>query len=384
LFGSCAFAQNKLNLSQGETTEKGYLTTIPYKEIKEKIIIDGVINGKSYKFMLDTGAPMIIFKKLADDLNLLKVNDLLVKDQSNKKDTMTAVMLPNIKIGDVTFNNIPTLISENSIIECFGIDGIIGSNVLRNSIIQFSSKNKIITITDTPKLLKLKGKSSKLFLDPQSNPFIWIEQRNGKVTAREQLLFDTGMDGFYDLSMPLYKKYFEKLQLFNELSKSFGTYSIGIHGNADATENYKFLLPQLTINDVAFKNVNTQTTYDRNSRVGATLLKYGVVTVDFKNKKFYFEPFQAEKSFDLAEKSWPFNAILDGEKMKIGIIWDKELDKNIKAGDQILQFDDLNFENMTICEMIVSNFKDLKQENAVITLKDGSTGEIKKFEIKKI
>jgi len=383
-FSTIAFAQKPFSLSQGETTEKEYFTTLSYTEIKEKIIIDGVINGKTYKFLLDTGAPMVISEKLSKELNLSKVRDMEIIDQSSLKDTMGIVLLPNIKIGEVNFNNIPTLISEKSLIDCFGIDGIIGSNVLKNSTVQFSSKNKTIIITDMPKRLNLKSKNaSKLFLDGQSNPYIWIEQQNGKTEAREQLLFDTGMDEFYDLSIHNYKKHFEKINLFNEISKSSGAYSMGLHGNAQVSENHKFLLPQLTINNVVFKNVITKTTYDKNSRIGASLLKYGVVTVDYKNKKFYFEPFEQAKTFDIAEKQWPFNAILNDDKLAIGIVWDTSLEKNMKPGDLILQFDDMNFEKMSLCDLVKSNLQGLQKDKATIILRDNVSGEIKQFEIER-
>lgn len=383
LISSFSFAQKPFNFSQGKTTEKGYLTTIPYKEIKEKLIVEGIIDGKTYKFMLDTGAPMVLFKKLSQDLNLAEINNMEIKDQSNKKDTMPAVILPKIKIGEVTFNNIPTLISDSSIFECFGIDGVIGSNVLRNSAVQFSSKEKTITITDSPRRLKLKSKPSKLTLSPQNNPYIWIEHKNENFSGREQLLFDTGMDGFYDISMSIYTEHSEKLAHFNIIAKSSGTFSTGIHGNADVAENYKFLLPELTINNVGFKNVITNTTYDTNSRIGATLLKYGVVTVDYKNKKFYFEPFEEKKSFDLSTKEWPFDAIFIDGKLAIGILWDSSLEKDIKLGDLILQIDEINYENMTMCDLINSSLSKIDRDKAIFALKNASTGEIKRLEIEK-
>lgn len=383
LLSSFLFAQKRFTLSQGKTAEKGYLTTIPYEEIKEKIIIDGIINGKTYKFMLDTGAPMVLFKKLSGDLKLLKVNDMLIEDQSNKKDTMDVAILPAIKIGDVTFNNVPALISDSPFIECFGIDGIIGSNVLRNSVVQFSSKSKTVTITDSPKRLNLKSKASKMLLSEQSNPYIWIEHKNGELGGREQLLFDTGMDGFYDVSMPVYQKHFEKWNHLNVIAKSSGTYSMGIHGNADVNENYKFLLPEMTINGVNFKNITTETTYDKISRIGARLLKYGTVTVDYKNKKFYFEPFEEKKSFDLLKKEWPFNATIIEGKLAIGILWDSTLEKEIKLGDLIVQFGDTNFEKMTICELIRTSLSNIEKDSETIILKDAATGEIKKIEIQR-
>jgi len=381
-FFNLSSAQTPFSLTQGNVTEKDYFTTIHYEEIKEKIIIEGIINGKIYKFILDTGAPMVVSKKLSDELKLQSMRNIEIVDQSSLKDSANVVLLPNIKIGNINFNNIPAIVTKESIFDCFGIDGLIGSNLLKNSIIQFSSREKIIRITDVPKKLDLKSKTgAKLLLDAQSNPFIWIEQVNGKVDAREQLLFDTGMGGLYDLSINHYKKHFEKINLFNFIAQSVGTFSMGFHGNAEANENYKLLLPELAVNKIIFKNVTTTTTYDQNSRIGATLLKYGTVTVDYKNRKFYFEPFEETKSFDIAEKEWPFNAILEDGKMKIGIVWDKTYDEKIKVGDQIIAIGDINYEKMSFCEIVISDLKNLKIEKTVLILKDKASGETKKVEI---
>lgn len=383
LLSFSSLAQKPFSLSQGKTTEKDYLTTIPYEEIKEKIIIEGIINGKTYKFILDTGAPMLIFKKLADKLNLSTAQDVTITDQSNKIDTMETVILPQLKIGEVTFNNIPTLVSDDSVFECFGIDGFIGSNVFRNSAVQFSSINKTVTITDSPKRLKLKSKPSKLVLNPQSNPYIWLEHKDRANDGREQLLFDTGMDGFYDISMRIYKEHFKKMPHLNVVAQASGTFSMGIHGIAEPRENYKFLIPELAINAISFKNVTTETTYDNYSRIGARLLKYGTVTVDYKGKKFYFDPFDGSKSFDLSEKQWPFDAILNDGKLAIGIVWDPSLDNQIKPGDLILQFDGIHFEKMTICDLMRSGISQINKDKAILKLKDIETDEIKQFEIEK-
>lgn len=378
-----SFAQKPFNLSQGKSTEKGYLTTIPYTEVKEKIIVDGIINGKTYKFILDTGAPMLIFRELSDELNLQTIKDLAVKDQSNKTDTMPTVILPKIKVGDVTFNNIPTLVSDSHLIKCFGIHGIIGSNVFRNSAVQFSSKEKTVTITDSPKRLKLKSKPSKLLLSPQSNPYIWVGHNNQEILGREQLLFDTGMAGFYDISMQIYTEHADKFSHLNVIGKSSGTFSAGLHGNADVAENYKFMLPDLTINNIEFKNIITETTYDTNSRVGAGLLKYGIVTVDYKRKKFYFDPFENKDSFDLSTKEWPFNAVMIDGKLAIGIVWDPAFEGRLKHGDWILQIDNTNFETMSECELMLISMPTIATDKATMTVKDGVTGEIRQIEITK-
>lgn len=374
-----------LTANQGTASEKEYLSTIPYKELKGKMIVQATINGKTYHFVLDTGAPMVLSKRLSSELNLPVQSKMEIIDQSGLKDSMEVVSLPRIKIGEINFNDTPALVSTDPVFDCLGIDGLIGSNILRNSTVQFSSRTKSIIITNTPKLLHLKSKyASKMYLDPvQSNPFIWINQKNGKVKAREQLLFDTGMDELYAVSIHNYKKFFDEIGLFNVTAKATGTFTIGIHGNATENENYRFLLPELSINKTALKNVTTETTYDNNSRVGAKLLEYGVATVDYINKRFYFEPFDSSKSFDLTEKSWPFSLIPKDNKMVVGIVWDERYREEINLGDEVIKINEVGYENMSFCELLLTGGIHPKLSETTIVLKDPNTGTIKSLEIRK-
>jgi len=180
-----------------------------------------------------------------------------ISDISGKLDSLQMVSLNNIKLGNITFNNIPTVVAKDfQLFECFKVDGFIGSNLLRNSIVQFASQTHTLTITDVPKQLDLKGKAAiKMITDPsQSNPYINIDILNGKDTVTEELLFDSGSDSFYDISY----KNFKEIQTVSQLkieAQAVGSYSLGLYGPSDEEENYRILIPELKLNGYTFKNV---------------------------------------------------------------------------------------------------------------------------------
>lgn len=66
---SFLYGQNVINANQGYVVQEKYFTTIPYEEVKGKIIVDVVINSKKRKFILDTGAVTVISEKLHNELN---------------------------------------------------------------------------------------------------------------------------------------------------------------------------------------------------------------------------------------------------------------------------------------------------------------------------
>lgn len=377
----------QIDANQGYAEPNEYLVSIPYTEVKGKIIIEVAIAGKKRKFILDTGAPTAISENLYRELLPKSLGKVQISDQSGAKDSINVVSMSGIQINGVTFSDIPAIVTKDSKVffECFGAEGFIGSNLLRNSVIQFDSRTKTITITDNPKQLDLKKKyGNKMELSAaQSNPFVSISLNKGKHTATEKILFDTGDDGFYKLSIGAYKQLSGQLDVFNVIAESEGSFTVGLHGAAQRVYQYAVHIPVLTVNNVEFKNVVAKTTHAETSRFGSAILNHGKATLDYKNKRFYFEPFENKSSIELKEKIWAIDPTVEGEKIVVGIIWDKALEDKINLGDEILQFDGIDYRQMDFCEIVRSNNKSDKAK-AVLTLKDIHNGEIKTVEILKL
>lgn len=381
-----SFGQN-INLNQGYAEPKEYFVSIPYTEVKGKIIIDVVVNKKKRKFILDTGAPTVISDALYEEISPKSLGKIEISDQSGAKDSINVVSLSGIEISNVNFKDIPAVVTKESklFFECFGAEGFIGSNLLRNSIIQFDYRSKTITITDNPKALALKNKySNKMELSvSQSNPFVWIALMKGENTATEKILFDTGDDDLYTISMAAFNQLTKELDVFDKIAGSKGSFSAGLHGIAKDEQHYAVNIPALMFNTMVLNNVITKTTYAETSRFGSAVLKLGKVTLDYKNKKFYFEPYDDKSVVDLEEKIWPIDPILEGDKLVIGIIWDKALKKEINLGDEILEFGGVDYRQLDLCQIVRSNNKSDK-EKARLVIKDRSSGQTKTIEISKL
>jgi predicted aspartyl protease len=178
-FSSFSFAQN-LDLNKGKTQEQNYYSEIKFEYINGKIIIPILINDKTYRFLLDTGAPNLITKKLVDILKLKSLQEIKVSDANDNKSLMNLVELPNLTIGNVVFENSVALSSNdenNLVFDCFNLDGFIGSNIFRNSILQIDTRNKTLIITNDEKKLKLNKKNSieLSLIGNQNSPYIWIK-----------------------------------------------------------------------------------------------------------------------------------------------------------------------------------------------------------------
>ena len=381
------YCQEGFTLNKGHIAQKNFYTIIPYVEINGKIIIEVSINKKKRKFILDTGAPLSITENLYREINPESTQKIPVTDQSGIEDSLNLVSVPIIEIGGIDFIDIPSLVINegNLIAECYGVDGLIGSNLLRNLIIQFNSREKTIVLTDKSKLLNLKRKnSSNLYLTPhQSSPYIKIKLQKNDTTINEDVLFDTGADGFYDLSMGTYNFLSEKYVIFDRIAEGEGSYTFGLHGAAEKQQHYMLSFPALKINNFTFKNVLTNTTHDQSSRIGLDILKYGKVTLNYKDKQFYIEPFDSQKETILTDSTWSVGFTINDNKLNVGIIWDKSLEGKINIGDEVIQFDDYNYQNMDICQLLMLNER-INKSSAILILKDIHTSEIKKITIKRL
>jgi len=367
------------SLNKGETKAKDYYTEITFEYIKSKIIIPVIIEGKTYRFILDTGAPNIISENLFRTIQNDSLSTIPITDINQKKKQLKVVAIPKLILGDVTFENSAALvydINQNKIFECFKIDGFIGSNLLRNSIIQIQLENKLIKLTDNKKRLILKKKNAlkMKLLGIQSNPFIWINFK-GTNTAKEQVLIDTGMDGFYNMSNKNFKV-FENKNLIKIIDSSSGGSSVGLFGLDKKSNQYRFLLPKIKISNITFNNFITKSTNDKYSKIGTEILDYGDIIIDYINKRFYLDSFHEE--INLKKKMLGFNPTLIDNKVVVGFVWSEELKKRISFGDEIIEVNGLKLSDIDLCNFLVidNTFREMEKFNLIIKTQNGETIEL--------
>jgi len=378
-------AQTIKTFNKGKVVQKNYNVSVPYKDINGLVIVETVIKGKTYNFIVDTGAMSVVSQQLYDELGLQSDTGLDVGDSSNLRQNMKRTMLPPVQVGDITFTDVPAVVADNIFFfDCLGIDGFIGSNMMRNSVVKFSYKNKTVSFTDKLKNFSTdKKKSAHLLKDKtQSNPYLKINIKNNDINANETIMFDSGMVGLYDLSLAVYENALsQKLDLFSVLYQAKGAFSLGIHGIESQKEHFMLLTPEINFAGVSFKNITATTTSDTRSRIGSKILSYGDVIVDYPGRHLYFNPYQ-DGAIDLTEKNWPVQSVIKDDKFVVGIVWDAALNDRINEGDEILKFGEFDFSGMPPCESFKLNRKP-QTDTAVMVLKDIKTGEIKNVELVK-
>ncbi len=400
LFVANLYAQNKYTLNVGEIKQKKYHTTFDFENVKGKIIIDVKINNKIRKFILDTGAPTSISAEIKSEGKFKHIINSEVKDANGKSANIDAIQIPEFSINGLVFlNNYALQIEDTSFFKCFKVEGIIGSNSLRNSVVEFDFKAKKITISSNYKSFEYgKIKENELiFKDFQSTPILKVKMKMGYLNFSEEVVFDSGDDSFYSistnnlnqlLSLINEKKMPEELQntsqsdLLGIIASSNGSFSMSLFGNETENNHYKFKIQDFAFGTTNFDNIIATTTYGSNSRIGSEILNHGKLTLDYKKKKFYFQEYDNQNEINVNHKFKSIFPSFENDKFIIGIIWDSNLKDKIKVGDEIVKINNIEFNKLTKCQIMRMSFDDFKDfDNLKIELKDKETNEIKIVEI---
>jgi hypothetical protein len=376
--GNLCLAQS---MNQGGPAAKHFYQEIPYQQINGKIIIEIEIAGHIRKFLLDTGAPDIISDEIAAQLNITNAKQGTSEDAVGVKAASKTATVNSLKIGNITFNNVPASIGVPTILACFGVEGIIGSNLLRNTIIQFNSKKHTVILTDDFARLPATPQNAiplNLRVDKQSTPF-FVSNITANITG--DFFFDSGDNGFLALTNQ-YMDIFKKYNVFTIMATGYGGNVFSGNGHEQDDLKFRLKFPTLQIGKAVFTNVITETTTNNvgtGNRIGVQLLDHGTLTIDYLHKKLYFEPFTPQT--DLIEKTWAVSPSFNDGKLIIGVVWN-QLKGAINPGQQIIAIDDVSCEKVDFCDLITKKSLLNGKEHAVLTIKN-EKGELFKLPIVK-
>jgi hypothetical protein len=381
LYCCCTFyaglaQEQPFTLNQGQSSVASYHEVLPVDVVGQKMVVPVTINGKSRRFILDTGAPVILSSALVAELKPKVLKTILVKDAFGKQDSMNVVAVDKLIIGNTGFEQIPALIAPASdkLMECMHVDGIIGSNLLRHSIVQIDLQQKTITLSsDDARFSFGKADGLPLFKTPiQSNPYIKL-QLASRTTL--EVLFDSGDNDFLSIS----NRHYEFIRKENKkalkvLAAGFGSSSYGLHGKEQNTQKLRLQAGQVNVGEVSFTNVITETMDDPDSRIGMKLMEYGVVTLDYKNERFYFKAYNDLKSIALDEKKWQVQPNLEQDKIIVGIAWGPIAEK-VKYGEEIVAVDGKPTAPVDMCRLFREKILPADKTAVVLTVKGADGAE---------
>lgn len=342
----------------------GYYEEIPFEWEHNQIVVRVTVEGVEGRYIFDTGASMCITHSRMKKCRDKHFSEQTVTDAHGNEASYREVIMESVKLGTVDFQHIPALVlGEGHLLECYGVDGIIGSLLFPESVVRIDVSRKILTLTDETARLGLNPRTViPLLTDRQNIPYFVLNLGEGQ---EEKVMFDTGSPAFYEMNEPTYQA-LKSRPLLKTMSTGFGILGMGIGGAEQAEIKYRVELAGIRLGMGKFKNVTTETMNGPASRIGAGLLEYGAVTLDFPGHKFYFEPFGTAPA-DLSRKEWNAAITVSGDSLIIGCVWESMRDK-LKGGEKVVAINGRRVEKTDPCTALTSSVVSMEGEEAIISV----------------
>lgn len=341
--------------------------TIPFEYRNNMIIVKIEVMGKTRNFFFDTGAPTLLSKELQQELNLVLGSAKTVTDASSKTTEMSGTVLSSLRIGRLKFSDVPVTVFDmhKNIpqLACLAVEGFLGADIFKQRVLQIDLQNKRFIVSRNPATLNLDEQfaNKMTLLKAQNSPL--VEVKFGKVFV-EKALFDTGMTGgLYSIANKTYN-YVNQVTSLDPyvVARGYGAVSKVASGTEAESEKIKLKFDELSIGNAIIKNPLTNTGNHTYSLLGVQLLKYGVVTLDFINERFYFEPITGSNEV-VPAKTAGFDLKIEGNSFYVGVVWKNSVAEKVglKAGYKIIQYGSKNVENLNqeeVCKVLLGDAKD--------------------------
>lgn len=370
LLTACATAPTSLINSVPDTNEVFY-QEVPFTVVNGKIIVDVKVNGADKRFMISTGQATLIKESIFYDFNENIIGETKVQDIFDKSKTNVVCEINTFDFGGTVFRDIPSIVVEdqNPVFDCLEIDGIIGANLFAHSILHIDRKHGALIISnDNKRFLDVNPYSGVPF---EKNPATGAPMLMLKVNdkAKVKAIFDCAAPDFFSMA----NEHYEKLKEFGVLDlveKAYGYHpAIDIYGQARPGEFMRSHIQKLSAGTMDFYGVNSRSlgSVDK-SRIGADILNYCQVTIDFNKSKIYFRPYTRGVEVKVNDLRWPVEyAYVEGAR-RVGLVWQaqyEELSRQIYVGEDEVVFPEGFCKYMTTTVVPgISSSKTLISKNA--------------------
>lgn len=350
---------------------QAFQDTIPFRNDLGLIIIPVSFNGQQKQMVFDTGADVTLAYGWADKELRRTSKTLRISSSSNLKSRMRYYKSGVIKLGSRTIRKHRILSApKNTIFQCYRIDGILGTDLIKLLNWKIDYKNKRLIMYPPNHIPKEIASMHALdFSFKGKRPYVYMSRKQ----SRFQFLLDTGASGSSNISTRQYN--LTGLDKLTKLRVYSGTYDVnGIFSKGDVRV---FRFPEYTSDEV---KLNPVINYNaaKSSKIGNRLWAGKSLFLNLSKARLWVS------SDSIKDKSAVYSGSVSFQKgaMRImGVVEGSALWKaGIRQGDQIAAFNGKKYNNF--CELDKTQRKLYASgKGAIITLMDGRKMAVKKISL---
>ena len=325
---------------------------------RHSIVVPINIEGKSYSFHLDTGAPSSISEALYAELGLSATDSTPAMDYYGNRRWVPNSILPELQIGNTTFSDVNVGIVnpiQNFLYCDKTIDGYLGSDFFYDKMLMIDLLGKEIVITNDRSQLPVRRQDAMRLsvVGMQHAPVVDLKF---PLKFEESVLFDTGSSNYlYRPSLGKFKEIFSAGLIAPEMiiDTLYTSEGRGLFGVQQDSINFVVRYDTLQVGNTKFTNFRTTTFGGAGpgSVLGAPLLSKGIVIVDWKYRHFYFNPYPDQMTDFITTSG--FELIAKDDKFYTTSTRPESIaySYGIRDGFLLTQLNDIHFEVLSECAL---------------------------------
>lgn len=329
-------------------SKKDFVDTIRIAWEREQIYIPVQIEGRLFRFLLDTGAAQAVIYADTPVSGSKYVGKILSHDATGRMDTVQMVVLPPMTIGTVTFSGCQATIQQRPV-QGRNFDGIIGFDLVNRGLYtKIDVRHQWLILTDRRHFFNGEQGIDIKYKLRYHVPYVDVSPFD---SYSEPTLFDSGSRSLYAINRQSFETCAQKAGTLIDSQvegRSVGRHAIGLSGTEPLSEVVFLNLSRLRMGDYTFSHLHTLTTMG-DSHLGARVFDYGSMIFNPRKKRIRFQPYNQQIQASVDNEQLDIAFVSENGMPCVGLVWEQgePYKQGFRQGDIILKIDDFIVKNFT-------------------------------------
>ena len=336
-----ADAQQALYSKKLVLSERNFADSIGIEWERNQVYVPVQINGRNYRFLLDTGAAQSVVYADTPIDGCQAAGYIRSHDATGAMDTVPMVILPPMTLGRLTISRCQATIQQRPI-RMPGVDGILGFNLINSGLLaKIDVYRRLLVLTDRKKHFKEEKGIDMPYKLRYHVPYLDV---NPFGRYHEMTLFDTGSRHLYVMNRTSFNRCADMTGSLIDSQvegRSMGRHAIG-HFGVEALNEVVFLcLSNLHVGRYTLHNLHTLTSQGE-SHLGAQLLTYGAMIINPKKKRMTLLPYNGQQADSVNNRQLDIAFVSELGRPCVGLVWEQSEPYRLgfRQGDIITKIDD--------------------------------------------
>ena len=302
-------------------SRKNFVMTIPIEIERGQIYLPVRMQGRQYRFKLDTGASQGVIYDDVDIEGLRELGFIKSEDAVGQSHQVTTVELPPLMLDSLIISGFKVQRMKRNV-RRQGEDGIIGFALFHRGIAaKIDCRDSVMILTDRKAYFKRAQGEALRYRLKWHVPYVNISPFEG---TTEEVLFDSGSPLLYAINNERFAQMQASVPSVEHQIEgiTYGSHAIGHFGSERSHQITLLSLDSLRWGNFILQEVHCATVQG-GSHIGAPLLRYGAMIIDPFRKQLIFQPYDGQTSCVVANRRPDVVIVEKDGKAMIGMVMEQ-------------------------------------------------------------